>query len=172
MQTRNTESRGAWLFEKMSAIYGARFLDLWRDVNPEAVHAEWSAALRGMKREDLQRGVVALYRTRYAPTLPEFIALCEPPAPVPLAQQFRLESAVDRTDSETARSKLADIADAIPMKAEPGIAWAHKVVKEAATQHVPALKLAIAREAIRQYEASHPPRERSPGDDDEPEVTQ
>jgi hypothetical protein len=165
--TRNTESRGEWLWKKMSAIYGARFLDLWSSVDPLDVQAEWSTALRGMAREDLLRGVAALYRTRYAPTLPEFLMLCEPPRPIPLAHQFRIEDAVERTDSPTARAKLADIAGTITQQQRTGIAWARRIVDAAKTEAVPAMKLALAKEAIRKWEATNTPADREPGCDDE-----
>lgn len=161
----STESRGAWLWKKMSAIFGARFLDMWANIDPLDVQNEWTAALRGISRENLQRGVGALYRTRYAPTLPEFLLLCEPPAPVPLAQQYRIEDAADRTDSPTARAKLAEIAGKITRDQRPGIGWARRIVEASKHEAVPAMKLAMAREAIRKAETGMP--EREPGCDDE-----
>jgi hypothetical protein len=163
----STESRGTWLWKKMSAIFGSKFLDLWANVDPNDVQAEWSTALRGMSREDLQRGISALYRTRYAPTLPEFLALCEPSRPVPLAHQYRIEDAVERTDSPTARAKLAGIAGTITLRNQPGIEWARRIVEEAKTGAVPALKLAFAQVAIRNFETLNPLEPREPGSDDE-----
>ncbi|HEY2024597.1 hypothetical protein [Paraburkholderia sp.] len=163
----STESRGAWLWRKMSAIYGSKFLDLWANVDPHDVQAEWTTALHGMSREDLQRGISALYRTRYAPTLPEFVELCVPPRPVPLAHQYRLEEAVERTDSPTARAKLARIAGTITLHNQPGIEWAQRIVEKSKTEAVPAMKLAMAREAIRNFETLNPLEPREPGCDDE-----
>jgi hypothetical protein len=164
----STESRGALLWRKMSAIYGARFLDLWANVEPLDVQVEWSTALRGMSREDLQRGIGALYHTRYCPTLPEFLELCAPPRPVPLAHQYRIEQAVERTDSPTARAKLAGIAGSITPRGKSGIEWARRIVEAAKVEAVPAVKLALAHEAIRRWEACNMPAEREPGCDDEP----
>jgi hypothetical protein len=49
-----------------------------------------------------------------------------------------------------------------------GIAWAQRIVATSKIRHVPALKLAIAEDAIQQWDVTHPPRKREPGDDDEP----
>ena len=170
MSAQSTETLGAYVFRKMALVYGSKFTSLWADVDPEEAKAEWSIALRGMSREDLRRGIAALYHTRYCPTLPEFLALCEPPRPVPLAHQFRIEDNVDRTDSPTARAKLAEIAGTITRR-EPspgkGIAWARRIVDAAKTEAVPALKLAMAQEAIRKWEATNTPADREPGCDDE-----
>jgi hypothetical protein len=165
--SQSTESRGAWLWRKMASIYGAKFLDLWANVDPLDVQSEWTTALHGMSREDLQRGISGLYHTRYCPTLPEFVELCTPPRPVPLAQQYRLEEAIERTDSATAREKLAQIAGTITHTKQPGIEWARRIVEDAKVQAVPAMKLAYAREAIRRWEELNPPVEREPGCDDE-----
>lgn len=163
----STETRGAWLWKKMSAVFGAKFLDLWANVDPLDVQAEWTIALHGMSREDLQRGISALYRTRYAPTLPEFLALCEPPRPVPLAHRHRIEDAVERTDSPTARAKLAGIAGTIALHNQPGVEWARRIVEQSRTEAVPAMKLAMAKEAIRNFETLNPLEPREPGCDDE-----
>jgi hypothetical protein len=151
----------------MSTIYGARFLDLWANVDPLDVQAEWSAALHGMSREDLQRGIGAMYHARYAPTLPEFIELCSPPRPVPLAHQYRIEQAVERTDSETARARLAGIAGKITHRKQPGIEWARRIVDASKTEAVPGIKLAMAQEAIHRWEMFNVQSEREPGCDDE-----
>jgi hypothetical protein len=164
----NPETRGAWLWRKMMFVYGARFLDMWEGVDVNEMQITWSEALRGIPRDAIQRGIGALYRTRHPPTLPEFIDLCKPPAPVPVAHQFRLEESVERTDSATARAKLADIAARVA-KPSPGIEWARRIVEAARTEHVPAMKLAMAQEAIRQWEIINAPRSREPGDDDEPD---
>jgi hypothetical protein len=156
----------------MMFVYGARFLDMWEGVDVNDMQATWTEALRGMKRDDLQRGVAAMYNAKYPPTLPEFIALCAPPAPVPLAHQYRIESAVERTDSATARARLAEIAGTVTQYAPvtaTGIAWARRIVDEAKVHHVPAQRLGIALEAIRNWEVLNRPRERQPGDDDEPQ---
>jgi len=167
MSSQSIETRGAWLFRKMSSLYGARFLDMWRDVDMSEAEAEWTNTMRGMPRDALQRGVAALYHAKNPPTLPEFLELFAEPRPVPLAHQFRIEEAIERTDSPTARAKLAGIAGTISLHPQPGIAWAQRIVEDSKTKAVPALKLAIASEAIRKWEAAHPMREREPGDDDE-----
>ncbi|MFM0224151.1 hypothetical protein [Paraburkholderia dipogonis] len=53
------------------------------------------------------------------------------------------------------------------LSANSGIDWARRIVNASKTEAVPALKLAMAQEAIRNYEVSHPAIEREPGCDDE-----
>lgn len=172
MSQTNRETHGDWLFAKMAALYGARFADMWRGVDATEVRAEWTQALHDMRRDDLQRGIGALYHARFPPTLPEFLDLCRPPAPVPLAHQFPIEDNVARTDSATARVNLAGIARTISVRNQPGIEWARRIVETARTVAVPAQKLAMAEEAIRRFKSLNPPRKREPGDDDESPTAQ
>jgi hypothetical protein len=154
----------------MMFVYGARFLDMWEGVDVNDMQTTWTEALRGVDRAALQRGVAAMYHTKHPPTLPEFIGLCKPPAPVPVAHQYRVESAVERTDSATARERLAEIAGMVTKRspvANSGIGWARRILEEAKVNHVPAMRLAVAQEAISNWELFNRPREREPGDDDE-----
>jgi hypothetical protein len=159
MSAQSTETLGAYVFRKMALVYGSKFTALWADVDPEEAKAEWSKALHGVSREDLRRGIAALYHTRYCPTLPEFLALCEPPNTMPLAHQFRIEETIDRTDSPTARLRLAEIAGKITRR-EPspgkGIEWAHRLVERSQwDEHVTTQQLTFACEAIALWETTH-----------------
>jgi hypothetical protein len=184
----STETRGAWLWRKMAAIYGVRFLDMWAGVDPLDVQAEWTTALQGIPRERLMRGISGLWHTRNVPTLPEFIALCEP-QPAMYTPHTMLPDDC-RTPSDEARAKLADIAKSITRSApvvDRGIAWAQRIVDEAAAGRVlPGNRLEVARAAIdvwmlthgtataharepeREHEPLHgQPSQREPGCDDE-----
>jgi len=66
------------LFEHMTGLYGARFLDLWRGVDMDAVKETWATALGTLTREELRRGHAALTSREFPPTLPQFLALCRP----------------------------------------------------------------------------------------------
>jgi hypothetical protein len=175
----STETRGAWLWRKMMFIYGARFLDMWEGVDVNEMQTTWTDALRGMSRDDLQRGVAALYRTRHPPTLPDFLELCKPVPAMYRANPLALDA--PRTPPEQAREQLAKLRDiandllrknGVPLGG--GIRWAYRLLQRASdgeniTQH----QIAFAKEAIENYNRTHgrsSPRE--PGDDDEPEVTQ
>jgi hypothetical protein len=138
----------------MSAIYGARFLDMWQAVDPADVQIEWSHALAGIPRDALTRAVARLYHTRYVPTLPEFIELC---APVPaMHRQPALALDSPRTSPEQAREQLAEIRD---LAAEllrshrslrgGDLRWAYRLLQRAADgEHITAHQIGMARDAI------------------------
>lgn len=161
------------LFKKMGAIYGARFTDLWRDVDLSEVRKTWAEGLGSISHDNLRRGVAALYRTKYPPTLPEFIELCAPQ--VPMYRPPSLSDVTNRTPPPEARIKLAGLAASIVRTQGTGIEWARRILAEAETRHLPAMKIAIAEEAVRKFNLYNPPpepapeREREPCDDDEAE---
>lgn len=67
------------LFEWLSGFYGARMSDLWRGMDIDKVKAIWSAELSGFSNAELAAGVAGCRNKPFAPTLPEFVALCRPP---------------------------------------------------------------------------------------------
>ena len=71
----------AWierLFEKMVSLYGHKFLDMWRDVDLQAVKTTWAAELGKLTRDEIAKGANALMTQEWPPTLPQFIKLCRP----------------------------------------------------------------------------------------------
>ncbi|MGF6636793.1 hypothetical protein [Paraburkholderia sp. MM6662-R1] len=74
--TGQPETRGEWLFRQMHAIYGARFVAMWRSVDTSDLKRVWTHALNGVPAEALQAGIVALCDVPHPPTLPEFLELC------------------------------------------------------------------------------------------------
>jgi hypothetical protein len=66
------------LFAKMSACYGNKFADMWRDGSMQAVKATWAQELGKLSREELAHGANALMTQEWPPTLPQFIKLCKP----------------------------------------------------------------------------------------------
>lgn len=66
------------LFGRFDAYYGARFGDQWRGSDLDMVKAVWAEKLGQLTPDELRRGVDALGRCRYPPTLPEFFELCRP----------------------------------------------------------------------------------------------
>ena len=171
----NTETRGAWLWRKMAAIYGARFLDMWRDVDARDVQAMWTEGLRAadITREALMRGLSKLYHTKYPPTLPEFIALCAAEPAMYQQNALALTNEANRTPPEEARAQLAKIREmagtALRERGAPAggdVRWAYRVLQRATDgKPVTAQQLAFAREAIEAHARIHGSRE--PGSDDE-----
>lgn len=81
--SRQPPLRADWierLFERMSGLYGARFADAWRGVDPERVKRTWAEELAGFSGDEIARGVTALKTRDWPPTLPEFAKLCRPPS--------------------------------------------------------------------------------------------
>jgi hypothetical protein len=71
----------AWiekLFERMAALYGSKFADMWRGTDPEQVKALWSQELGKLSREEVTKGAQALMTLEWPPSLPQFINLCRP----------------------------------------------------------------------------------------------
>jgi hypothetical protein len=164
----STETRGEWLWRKLGAIFGTKFLDMWGCVDARDVQAEWTNALRGISREALQRGVAACYHMRAVPTLPEFLDACSPPPAMYRPAAAALTDDSTRTPSHEARAQLAQIAKRIGMR-EPGIAWARRTVDDAQSGRVlPGNRLQVAIDALSTWEATHGVmRGREPGCDDE-----
>lgn len=67
------------LFERFTAMYGNRFLDLWRDLDTQAIKRAWAEDLAGLTADEIKAGLLALRNKPWPPTLPEFITLCRPP---------------------------------------------------------------------------------------------
>lgn len=81
--SRQPPLRADWierLFERMAGLYGARFADAWRGVDPERVKRTWGEELAGFTGDEIARGVTALKTRDWPPTLPEFAKLCRPPS--------------------------------------------------------------------------------------------
>lgn len=72
------------LFEKFAANYGARFADLWRGSNIDAVKRNWGIELAKLSAAQMKAGSDNIAALLKAPTCPEFIAHCK---------QSRVESA-------------------------------------------------------------------------------
>jgi hypothetical protein len=188
-QSQSIKSRGQWVFAKMASIYGARFLDMWRDINQAEAETMWTQAMHGMSDDAIRRGLAKLFHTPHPPTLPEWLELCR--AEPAMYRAPALTDEANRTPPAEARKHLAAIAARLG-SCKPGIAWARKIVDEAANGHIlPGNRLQVALDAIKNFEGTHgtakaqepevplPPRvpsphiyepDREPGSDDDLEV--
>jgi hypothetical protein len=160
----------------MMQVYGARFLDMWEGVDVDEMQVTWTEGLRGLSREAIQRGIAALFHAKHPPTLPEFIALCEPPSAMHRQHPIILTNAQARTSPEQAREQLAkvrEVAQSIlrdPTTRGNGIAWAQRLVERAERgEHVTLQQINCAKAAIEQWQVTHGTmrHEREPGSDDE-----
>lgn len=75
------------IFDVMLATFGKKFIDQWVGVEPQKLQAHWAAKLAGFSSAELKRGVDALDKQTFCPTLPDFMRLCRPPID-PLAAYY------------------------------------------------------------------------------------
>lgn len=64
------------LFAKMSALYGNKFADMWRESNMQSVKSVWAQELSKLTREQMARGANSLINQEWPPSLPQFIKMC------------------------------------------------------------------------------------------------
>jgi hypothetical protein len=72
----------AWierLFDRLIAMYGRKFLDLWSGLDLERVKLAWAEDLSGYTANELRAGIEACKGKPWPPTLPEFMTFCRPP---------------------------------------------------------------------------------------------
>jgi hypothetical protein len=71
----------AWvekLLAYMLLCYGKRFTDQWCMTDSDELVNAWADGLTGLSHDDLKRGKDSLRSRAWPPTLPEFVALCQP----------------------------------------------------------------------------------------------
>lgn len=90
----------ASLFRRMSGMYGARFSDMWKGVDPDSVRNAWAEGLAHLTADELRTGVSALSARAFPPTLPEFVALCRPPLNYDAALQEAVQQLHLRADGK------------------------------------------------------------------------
>jgi len=66
------------LFARMEAMYGAKFLDMWRGTDANLVKQLWADEMGKLSTEDLKRGYAALITRDWPPSLPEYVKMCKP----------------------------------------------------------------------------------------------
>lgn len=75
----STELPNAWverLFERLLAMYGRKFADMWGCVEIASLKATWAKALGDLTHEEIAAGLTRCLDREWPPTLPEFRALC------------------------------------------------------------------------------------------------
>lgn len=75
----STALPNAWIdriFERLLAMYGRKFADMWACVEMAALKDTWAAALGDLKPEEISKGLGACLTRDWPPTLPEFRGLC------------------------------------------------------------------------------------------------
>lgn len=71
----------AWidrLWQRFLVMYGNKFADMWRDLDPDAVKQAWAEDLAGYTADELKRGLEWCKTQSWPPTLPQFMTACRP----------------------------------------------------------------------------------------------
>lgn len=66
------------LWQRFLLMYGNKFADMWRDLDPNAVKQAWAEDLAGYTGEEIRRGLEWCKSQSWPPTLPEFMTACRP----------------------------------------------------------------------------------------------
>lgn len=77
--SRLPESWTERLLDRLAAMYGQKFTDQWRGVDPTYLKSVWSEELASFSVDEIKRGLSACRTRPWPPTLPEFLSLCRPP---------------------------------------------------------------------------------------------
>ncbi len=67
------------LFQLMEDSYGSLWVDRYAGIDRQRVKRTWSAQLAGYTGAEIKRGIDAVMRSKFPPTLPEFLVACRPP---------------------------------------------------------------------------------------------
>ena len=92
------------LFERFSLIYGAKFLDLWANVDKSTLKKAWAEELAGYTGFEIKRGLDTC-KTKaptFPPTLFEFLAMCRPALTAEAAYYEAIEQIQRRADGKDA----------------------------------------------------------------------
>jgi len=88
------------LFARMQAMYGNKFLDMWRDTNIDQVKALWAEEMSKLTDAELKRGFTALMGREWPPTLPEYVKLCRPAVDTTVAYYEAIAGLIARDKGE------------------------------------------------------------------------
>lgn len=143
------------LFMRFSAMYGNKFLDMWKDIEIADVKKCWSDELRIFSVEQVGIAVGNLKNNNFPPTLPEFLQLCESarkdkPRNTFIALPKRTEDAAQSQEWHDAKARcLGTVARLGGTFGAPSNAWANKLLtRHGNGENIPPDSLRMAREAI------------------------
>lgn len=139
------------LFERMQAIYGNKFIDMWRDTNLDMVKALWAAEMGKLSNEELSNGYQLLMTKVWPPSLPEYVQMCKAIERKEAAHVLALSSPKSELSREKAGEMLVKLgaADAMKPKTDHKL-WAKRIIEKAKKQNhgLSALQINFAKEAL------------------------
>lgn len=133
------------LLNRMAAIYGEKFLNLWSRTPPADMRDMWADALGRFDGEQIKWALHHLIANNpFPPTLPEFVMLCRqaprpevPALPAPVVPK------------EVAKARAAELESAakrVASKKSDGRGWAREIL--ANPRQFPHISVKFAREAL------------------------
>jgi hypothetical protein len=138
------------LFSKMSAVYGARFADLWRGTNPVEVQKVWAVELKKLSNTQLKAGSDNLTALVKVPNLPEFVAHCKQARADQAASTASQLVDGTRASDETIQANLPRIQRAARQaikRSVGGVDWAFDMVRTGAARNGLSLPPEVLRHA-------------------------
>jgi len=84
------------LFEEMLFTYGKKFSDQWAGADPRKLKMHWARKMFSLTNEEMRRGVEAMRKKDWPPTLNEFMSLCKPPIDSTVAYYEAIEGLAER----------------------------------------------------------------------------
>lgn len=185
------------VFRRMASLYGNAFAEKWRGVDADDVRDTWATGLGGFTDQQIVVGLERLFHHPGPPDLPAFMALCRPQIATNECLTDERQRLTSEGEAQLERIKAMTKKAAFLPDSPRGdsIEWAYRMLAKAEQGHAyNAMQIAFARDAIRNYEATHhverdhedetdfdlpapipsphiysnePVRQREPGDDDE-----
>lgn len=103
------------IFGHISALYGSKFLDMWRGQDVNAVKAIWSEKLGGFsdKPHAIKAALDALDEKPFPPTLPEFLHMCRDAARRINPTALQLEHKATPEQIENNRRRIREITESL-----------------------------------------------------------
>ncbi|MGZ3235770.1 MAG: hypothetical protein ACXU8A_00170 [Burkholderiaceae bacterium] len=144
----------AWvesLFARMTACYGAKFADMWRDADMNLVKSLWAQEMGKLTNEELKHGYQSLMTKAWSPTLPEYVQLCKSLPRKEAAHVMQLPAPKDNFSKEDAAKRLAELGatELLKPKTDHKL-WAKRIIER--SKHplhgYSALQIRFAKEAL------------------------
>ena len=145
----------AWidaLFARMLSIWGEKFTAQWRGASVDEMRATWAEALADVKYDDYRRGIAALFRAKFPPTLPEFRDLCARPMTRPAPALTDEATPTPREQARELTTALRTLTTKLTARSHASIDWARKILER---DDVTPWQIEQASEAIRLWETTH-----------------
>ena len=110
------------IFAHLMALYGSRFLDMWRGTDLAAVKVMWAEKLGGFESnpDAIKAALDALDDKPFPPTLPEFLHLCRDAARRAPPTILALDHKLSAEDIAKNRARIAAITEQLGRKMTAG----------------------------------------------------